>query len=339
MEGPAGIGKTRLLDELRRRGQAAGVQVLEARAGLLEREFAFGVVRQLLEPVADPELMVGPAAAAQAALSDAGPTERDAGAAEGSFPILNGLFRLVERIARSGALVLCIDDLQWSDAASLRFTAYVARRVAALPVLIAASIRTGEPDADEALLGELAQEPITLAPNPRPLTRQATGELIRRRLEHVWVVSRLREAADVAMRRGAPDVAMRLLERAQEEPPPDDQRAALAFELGGSAAYLRGPAGVEPLQRAYTELTDLPSALTRQFASPTSCCSSAHRRRGSRSRRAPPTISLQVSTTSGTACERSGSSVSRSGPLIRPSSTRSTTSAEALVEQAPGRVR
>ncbi|MGZ4195062.1 MAG: ATP-binding protein [Solirubrobacteraceae bacterium] len=423
-EGPAGIGKTRLLDELRRRAGEAGLQVLEARAGLLEREFAFGVVRQLLEPVADPELMAGPAAAAQAALSDAAPAERDTVAAEGSFPILNGLFRLVERIARSGALVLCIDDLQWSDAASLRFTAYVARRLAALPVLIAASIRTGEPDADEALLGELAQEPITLALSPRPLTRQATGELIRRRLEHepddafttacqdvtagnplllrqllgglsaervvpdaehadtvraigpravartvlrrlgrldssavaaaravavlgeqpglpaiaalagvdeataagavqalaraeilradeplgfvhplirdavynelsapvraleheraarlladlgtapervaaqlllaphrgdAWVVSRLREAADVAMRRGAPDVAMRLLERAQEEPPPDDQRAALAFELGGSAAYLRGPAGVEPLQRAYAELTD-----------------------------------------------------------------------------------
>ena len=423
-EGPAGIGKTRLLDELRRRAEEEGLKVLEARAGLLEREFAFGVVRQLLEPVADPELMVGPAAAAQAALSDADPAERDVGPIEGTFPILNGLFRLVERIARSNPLVLCIDDLQWSDAGSLRFTAYLARRVAALPVLVAASIRTGEPDADEALLGELAQEPITLTLNPRPLTRQATGELIRQRLGHepddafttacqevtagnplllrqllgglsaervgpdaehadvvraigpravartvlrrldrlepsadavaravavlgeqpglpaiaaqaavdeataaravqalaraeilrsdeplgfvhplirdavyselpapvraleheraarllselgtapervaaqlllapprgdAWVVTRLREAADVAMRRGAPDVAMRLLERAQEEPPPDDQRAALAFELGGSAAYVRGPAGVEPLERAYAELSD-----------------------------------------------------------------------------------
>ena len=35
-----------------------------------------------------------------------------------------------------------------------------------------------------------------------------------------WVVARLREAAQVALRRGAPDASMRLLERAQAEPPP-----------------------------------------------------------------------------------------------------------------------
>ena len=71
-----------------------------------------------------------------------------------------------------------------------------------------------------------------------------------------WVVTQLRDAADVAMRRGAPDAALRLLARAQAEPPSPDQRAALALELGGSAAYIRGPAGVEPLEQAYAGLTD-----------------------------------------------------------------------------------
>jgi tetratricopeptide (TPR) repeat protein len=70
------------------------------------------------------------------------------------------------------------------------------------------------------------------------------------------VVAQLRAAADVAMRRGAPDAALTLLERAQAEPPAPEEQAALALELGGSAAYLRGPAGVEPLERAYAELTD-----------------------------------------------------------------------------------
>jgi len=71
-----------------------------------------------------------------------------------------------------------------------------------------------------------------------------------------WVVTQLRDAAEVAMRRGAPDAALRLLARAQAEPPSRDQRAALALELGGSAAYIRGPAGVEPLEQAYAGLED-----------------------------------------------------------------------------------
>ena len=176
-EGPAGIGKTRLLEELRRRAEDHGSLVLAARAGLLEREFGFGVVRQLLEEVADPDLTEGPAAAARVVLGDG-----DGATIEGTFPILNGLFRLVERLAAERPLALCVDDLQWSDPASLRFAAYLARRVADLPVLIAATVRTGEPDADEALLGELAQEPITMALTPRPLTVEAATALLRQRL-------------------------------------------------------------------------------------------------------------------------------------------------------------
>ena len=46
IEGAAGIGKTRLLSEARRRAEAAGMRALTARGSELEREFAFGVVRQ-----------------------------------------------------------------------------------------------------------------------------------------------------------------------------------------------------------------------------------------------------------------------------------------------------
>src|ERR1700759_4456264 len=66
IDGPAGIGKTQLLSELRRAagagaagGGAAGagdaMTVLGARASQLERDFPFGVVRQLFEAaVTDP---------------------------------------------------------------------------------------------------------------------------------------------------------------------------------------------------------------------------------------------------------------------------------------------
>ena len=50
VEGPAGVGKTALLADARAIAESAGMQVLRSRGAELEREFAFGVVRQLLEP-------------------------------------------------------------------------------------------------------------------------------------------------------------------------------------------------------------------------------------------------------------------------------------------------
>src|SRR3954454_23691758 len=56
VEGPAGIGKTTLMTEARRRAGEAGMRTLAARGSELERQFPFGVVRQLFEPLLiDPE--------------------------------------------------------------------------------------------------------------------------------------------------------------------------------------------------------------------------------------------------------------------------------------------
>src|SRR5215203_2017386 len=51
LHGPAGIGKTRLLEETRAVAAAEGMRVLNARASQLETGFPFGVARQLCEPV------------------------------------------------------------------------------------------------------------------------------------------------------------------------------------------------------------------------------------------------------------------------------------------------
>jgi len=50
VEGPAGMGKTALLLELKARAEAAGMRVLRARGAELEQEFGYGIVRQLLDP-------------------------------------------------------------------------------------------------------------------------------------------------------------------------------------------------------------------------------------------------------------------------------------------------
>ena len=66
--GAAGSGKTSLIAAAAERAQADGLRVLRARASEMERSFAFGVARQLFEPLLsrrDPEsaasLFGGPA--------------------------------------------------------------------------------------------------------------------------------------------------------------------------------------------------------------------------------------------------------------------------------------
>ena len=49
--GPAGIGKTVLLESARERAGQAGMRVLAGRGRELESGFSFGVVRQLFEPL------------------------------------------------------------------------------------------------------------------------------------------------------------------------------------------------------------------------------------------------------------------------------------------------
>ncbi|HEY5986891.1 MAG TPA: AAA family ATPase, partial [Streptosporangiaceae bacterium] len=49
LEGPAGIGKTRLVVAAGRRGRELGLATLRAGGSELEQDFAYGLVRQLFE--------------------------------------------------------------------------------------------------------------------------------------------------------------------------------------------------------------------------------------------------------------------------------------------------
>jgi hypothetical protein len=49
-------------------------------------------------------------------------------------------------------------------------------------VLLAVGLRSGEQDADPALIGDIAQEPTALVVRPGPLSGGAAGELVPARL-------------------------------------------------------------------------------------------------------------------------------------------------------------
>ncbi len=180
VEGPPGIGKSRLLTELRRRAAGAGAVVLNARAGELETEFPFGVVRQLFEAaVGDPRALAGAAAPAHVVFDapGSGPPGGDA-----SFAALHGLYWLALNLAAEQPLLLEVDDLHWCDRPSLRFLAYLVRRLEGQPILVTASVRTGDPPTDPALLSEIAGDPATAHVKPGPLSEPAVGELVALRL-------------------------------------------------------------------------------------------------------------------------------------------------------------
>jgi predicted ATPase len=183
IEGPAGIGKSRLLQLVRRRGEAASALTLSARSSELEREFPYGVVRQLFEGVlADPAVreraLAGAAAAARPVFESLEPEPPgEAGAA--SFATLHGLYWLMVNLAADRPLVLAVDDLHWCDRPSLRFLAYVTRRLDGLPVLLGVTLRTTDPGSDPALMSEIANDLASTALRPGPLTDAAVRSLVR----------------------------------------------------------------------------------------------------------------------------------------------------------------
>jgi DNA-binding CsgD family transcriptional regulator len=185
LQGPAGIGKSRLLSAARKRAEELGFSVLHARGGEFEREFPHGVVRQLYEvPLAsanedERERRLAGAARLAAPLFEFSHARAEpAGAENASAATLHGLYWLTANIAERAPALLAVDDLHWADLPSLRFVSYLARRLDGLPVVVAASVRTGEPVADEAILAELEAEPVTTVVRPAPLSFEAVSQLL-----------------------------------------------------------------------------------------------------------------------------------------------------------------
>ena len=189
IEGLAGTGKTALLSAARHLPEAEGFRWLRARGAELEREYAFGVVRQLFEPVLGTaseqqrvSLLDGPAGAAAALLglprsgSDARvdpPVMSDA-----SFAVLHGLYWLCVTLAAEGPLALVIDDAHWADTPSLRFLGFLLPRLQELRVAALFAARPPERADSQELITALLLDPETVAITTRPLTIIGVSQLI-----------------------------------------------------------------------------------------------------------------------------------------------------------------
>jgi DNA-binding CsgD family transcriptional regulator len=189
IQGPAGVGKSRLLARARADAAGGGMEVLEARGASLEREFAFGVARQLFEAVVVSgdeserrRLFGGAAGLSERLFGDAGP-ELVAQGGDAAFGALHGLYWLTVNLADRGPVLLAVDDVHWADIPSLRFLSYISRRLEGLPILLVAAGRIPDPEAGSPIWEEFAGEESALVLRPGPLSDSAAADLVRDRLE------------------------------------------------------------------------------------------------------------------------------------------------------------
>jgi DNA-binding CsgD family transcriptional regulator len=190
VEGQAGIGKSALIAEARARAQATGTRMLRARGAELERDFAFGLVRQLLEPAlaeappsAHADLVQGPAGEAVRLLGLPGASSvvahERAVAPDASFVVLHGLYWLCANLAASSPLMVTVDDAHWGDVASLRFLAFLLPRLDELAVSLLVATRPESDGPIAALLGVLLADPSAHLLRPAPLSQSAVARIVK----------------------------------------------------------------------------------------------------------------------------------------------------------------
>lgn len=181
LTGEAGVGKTRLVQDLVGRAAAAGATVLFGGATDIEesppfwpiasalrallRSSAGDSVRRRLEPwtAQVDELVSGPA----------DPHAR--------VQTLELLRHVVLRLAERTAVVLVVEDLQWADRSTLDLLAYLVADLSDERVLIVASHRTDAPSdvsPSRTMIRELARHRQVRSVEVLPLSRAAVAQLV-----------------------------------------------------------------------------------------------------------------------------------------------------------------
>ena len=182
VSGEAGVGKSRLIAEIRVHAEQLGCLVLQGMCFESDRALPYAPILDLLrtmmaqQPAEVVEAWLRPFAPqlvrAVPELADwlAGVTPAPALEPEAEkrriFHSISGFFA---RIATSRPLVIVFEDLHWSDAVSLELLGSLARDLPASPILMLLTYRSDEPDSGlQRLLVTLERERLSAE---RPLRR------------------------------------------------------------------------------------------------------------------------------------------------------------------------
>ena len=179
IEGRAGIGKTRLVQDTRELAKQRGFGRIQAVGDALESAMAWGVVRQLVErsisryrgEIRD-RILAGPSGDALRALDAAAadPSEAELGRT------LHSLWWVAVDLSATRPLLITVDDAQWADLSSAQFLVYLSRRIADLPIALV--VATRPPAANAGPLAQLSVSRQAERLLPRPLTPHGLAELV-----------------------------------------------------------------------------------------------------------------------------------------------------------------
>lgn len=188
VRGPAGIGKSRLLEEVRQRDLAHDFTVLHTRCQEGNARSRYDAVRALFEPLeltpedpADSPLLRGNARWALSALfpDRAAQSTVHADANSASYAALYGLYWLAFNVMSTSPLVLIVDDAHRCDEHSLRWLDFLLRRADDLPLLVLLAYRAEEvaEPAGPVLSGIVAQPACTVV-DLEALVEAEVGEVV-----------------------------------------------------------------------------------------------------------------------------------------------------------------
>jgi DNA-binding SARP family transcriptional activator len=154
VEGEAGVGKTRLVDELLRRVVADGGLVLRGRNYDTRAGLPYGLVMEALGGALEAPGLGGTDPQWLAELSRLMPGLRRrfpglpeptlAGGAEEAWRLVEAVSQVLLAISAEQPVAVAIDDLQWADGESCNLIHSVVRRLEQAPVLWCATLTLGE---------------------------------------------------------------------------------------------------------------------------------------------------------------------------------------------------
>lgn len=178
LEGEAGIGKSTVWAEIRRRAELRGHRVLTARPVRPERELSLTSLADLLGDVAADRY--GDLPDPQRTAIDAVLLRGGADTRRVQPRVLGTAVRsLLSRLAADRPVVLAIDDVQWIDPVSASALGFALRRIGASRVGLLGARRRGEPMPED-LVDLQGNEPVNVGPMSvagiHHVVRQVFGE-------------------------------------------------------------------------------------------------------------------------------------------------------------------